>query len=292
MLWVTFGASPSSVSLTKPNPEPLRLELAAAWFIRPDHAKSCIVSSDSAPPPLSVSSLTKSFDLGDQKVEVLTGVHLELELSEICAIMGPSGVGKSTLLNLAAGLEQPTSGHVRLFGEDTTHMDDDQRTRLRRHQIGIVYQFFNLVPNLSVRENVQLPYLIDGQAPDEDAIHDCLNQVGLAHRENHFPAQLSGGEMQLASIARAIVRRPRLILADEPTGNVNVKTGHAIMTVLRQAVQDTKAALLLVTHNPEDAAFAHRVVFMKDGLIDENEQLKGDQVHSDAIHSSLQRLEI
>ena len=249
------------------------------------------MSSTSAP-PLSISAVTKSFDLGDRQVEVLTGVNLTLAPNEICAIMGPSGVGKSTLLNLAAALEQPTSGHIKIFGDDTTQMSDDQRTRIRRSQVGIVYQFFNLVPNLNVRENVQLPYLIDGLTPDEAAVTNCLSQVGLTDRMEHFPAQLSGGEMQLVSIARAIVRRPLLILADEPTGNVNVKTGQAIMNVLRQSIEKTEAALLLVTHNPEDAAFADRVVFMKDGIIDEKEQLRGDQVNSDEIHSSLQKLGI
>jgi putative ABC transport system ATP-binding protein len=206
--------------------------------------------------------------------------------------MGPSGVGKSTLLNAIAGLEVPDGGRIEVLGRDVAALDEDARTLLRRRHVGIVYQFFNLVPTLSARENVLLPYLIDGARPDEDAIRTALERVGMTARADHLPAQLSGGEMQLVSIARAIVRRPALILADEPTGNVNVATGRRIMALLAEVARANECAMLLVTHNPEDAARTDRVVFMKDGALCEDAELSGAEVSSQAIHDRLKTLGI
>lgn len=242
--------------------------------------------------PLEVLNATKRYDLGTSSVEVLRGVDLTVEARQTCAVMGPSGVGKSTLLNCVAGLDVADGGVVRVFGEDVAALSDDARTILRRRRIGIVYQFFNLVPNLSARENVMLPFLIDGVAPDDRAIDQVLERVGMGGRAEHLPAQLSGGEMQLISIARAIVRRPGLILADEPTGNVNVATGKRIMALLAEVVDETECALLLVTHNPEDAAKASRVVFMKDGQIDPDHALAEGDVSSQAVHAALASLGI
>jgi putative ABC transport system ATP-binding protein len=243
-------------------------------------------------PALRVRDVTKSYALGETRLEVLRGVAVELPRAQMCAVMGPSGVGKSTLLNCIAGLDVPDAGQVEVLGRDIAALDDEGRTLLRRRSIGIVYQFFNLVPTLTARENVTLPYLIDGASPDAAAVDRAIDRVGMTARAAHLPAQLSGGEMQLVSIARALVRRPALILADEPTGNVNVATGRKIMALLAEVVKEAECALLLVTHNPEDAARADRVVFMKDGAFCEGSELAGAGVSSAAIHDRLRALGI
>ena len=239
-----------------------------------------------------VEQVHKSYALGTSPVHVLQGLSLSIARSELVAVMGPSGVGKSTLLNCIAGLDVPDRGRIDVLGRDLATMDDEARTMERRHRIGIIYQFFNLVPNLDVEENVMLPYLIDGVTPDMSAVGRCLERVGMQHRKDHLPAQLSGGEMQLVSIARAIVRKPELILADEPTGNVNVATGKKIMQLLRDVLHESRSAMLLVTHNPEDAARADRVLFLKDGLIDDGDALAGEAVTVGNIHARLQELGI
>ena len=251
------------------------------------------MSVESPPgPALYVHDVLKSYALGESKVDVLRGVELSVPRAQMCAVMGPSGVGKSTLLNAIAGLDVPDSGRIDVLGRDVAALNEEERTLLRRRHVGIVYQFFNLVPTLSARENVMLPYLIDGARPDEAAITTALERVGMRARQDHLPAQLSGGEMQLVSIARAIVRRPALILADEPTGNVNVATGRRIMALLAEVARENACAMLLVTHNPEDAARTDRVVFMKDGVLCEEAELQGDAVSSPAIHDRLKTLGI
>lgn len=239
-----------------------------------------------------VQGIDKSYALGTNPVHVLKGLDLQIGPSELVAVMGPSGVGKSTLLNCIAGLDVPDNGKIEVLGRDIATMSEKERTLERRHRIGIIYQFFNLVPNLDVRENVMLPYLIDGLAPDLAAVERSLERVGMKHRQGHLPSQLSGGEMQLVSIARAIVRKPQLILADEPTGNVNVATGKKIMALLREVLQEAGSAMMMVTHNPEDAAKGDRVVFLQDGIIDPEAGLNGDEVSTAAIHERLQALGI
>jgi putative ABC transport system ATP-binding protein len=252
----------------------------------------------SAPEPnsaehvVSVRGLFKSYSLGESRVEVLTGLDLEVRRGELTAVMGPSGVGKSTLLNCLAGLDTADRGQVALLGHDLAALDDHGRTLVRRRHLGIIYQFFNLVPNLDVEENVVLPYLIEDEAPDAAAVERALSRVGMLHRRHHLPAQLSGGELQLVSIARAIVRRPRVILADEPTGSVNVATGRRIMALLGEVLKEAGSAMVLVTHNPEDAAKADRVVFLKDGRIDGAAHLTGEDVTVARIHQRLQELGI
>lgn len=243
-------------------------------------------------PIVSVRALEKSYPLGESKIEVLTGLDLDVHPSELVAVMGPSGVGKSTLLNCIAGLDEADAGVVEVLGRDIAKTSDDERTRARRKTVGIIYQFFNLVPNLDVEENVILPYLIDGVRPDKAAVEGALQRVGMTHRRKHLPAQLSGGEMQLVSIARALVRGPRLILADEPTGNVNVATGKRIMALLTEVLKEAESAMLLVTHNPDDAAHSDRVVFLQDGRIDPNVSLDGDDVNVTKIHERLRELGI
>ncbi len=245
-----------------------------------------------AAPALRVHDVTKSYALGESRVDVLRGIALDVPPAQMCAVMGPSGVGKSTLLNCIAGLDVPDGGRIEVLGRDVAALDEEGRTLLRRRHVGIVYQFFNLVPTLSARENVMLPYLIDGGRPDEAAISAALSRVGMTGRAEHLPAQLSGGEMQLVSIARAIVRRPALLLADEPTGNVNVATGRRIMALLAEVAREAACAMLLVTHNPEDAARADRVVFMKDGALCGDAELEGGAVSSPAIHDRLKALGI
>ncbi len=234
----------------------------------------------------------KGYALGATRLDVLRGLDLEVPAGEMCAVMGPSGVGKSTLLNCLAGLDVPDAGKIFVLGHDQGALDDDGRTLLRRRHVGIVYQFFNLVGTLTAHENVMLPFLIDGAAVDVAAIDRALDRVGMSGRKNHLPSQLSGGEMQLVSIARAIVRRPGLVLADEPTGNVNVATGKRIMALLAEVLRESSSAMLLVTHNPEDAARADRVVFMKDGAISAEATLAGAEVSSSSIHDRLKALGI
>lgn len=251
--------------------------------------------SSSAPPDapaVRIRGLRKTYALGASPVEVLKGLDLEVERGALTAVMGPSGAGKSTLLNLIAGLDDPDEGEVRVLDRDMATLDDNQRTIQRRRAIGIIYQFFNLVPNLSVRENVLLPFLIDGEAGDSAAVERALERVGMTHRIDHLPSQLSGGEMQLVSIARAIVRRPAVFLADEPTGNVNVATGKRIMALLREVLDESAAAMVLVTHNPEDAARADRVVFLEDGRIRPENDLRAEAVTVAGVHERLLELGI
>jgi len=241
---------------------------------------------------LRVEKVKKSYALGETRLEVLRGVDLAIPRAQMVSVMGPSGVGKSTLLNCIAGLDVPDSGRVEVLDQDMAALDDEGRTLLRRRRVGIVYQFFNLVPTLNARENVMLPFLVDGVPVDEAAVARALERVGMTKREGHLPAQLSGGEMQLVSIARALVRRPPLLLADEPTGNVNVATGRRIMALLAEVVKEADCAMLLVTHNPEDAARADRVVFMKDGAFAPDAELEGGEVSSAAVHDRLKTLGI
>jgi putative ABC transport system ATP-binding protein len=239
-----------------------------------------------------VRGLSKSYGLGEARINVLRGVDLDVAPGEMCAVMGPSGVGKSTLLHLVAGLDEPDAGTVEVLGTKLTGLDDRARTLVRRDRIGIVYQFFNLVSNLTALENVLLPYYIAEATPDRHAAERALDRVGMAKRAGHLPAQLSGGEMQLVSIARALVRKPDLVLADEPTGNVNVATGRRILALLREVLKESGSAMLMVTHNPEDAARADRVVFMKDGVLPPESAIVGGAIDVAQIHSRLRELGI
>ncbi|MFT3764252.1 MAG: ATP-binding cassette domain-containing protein [Minicystis sp.] len=251
-----------------------------------------MANEDPGSAALRVTGVKKSYSLGETKLEVLRGVDLAIPKAQMVSVMGPSGVGKSTLLNCIAGLDVPDAGRVEVLGEDVARLDDEGRTLLRRRRIGIVYQFFNLVPTLTARENVLLPFLIDGAAADPKEALAALDRVGMAKRADHLPAQLSGGEMQLVSIARALVRKPAVLLADEPTGNVNVATGRRIMALLAEVVKEAGCAMLLVTHNPEDAARADRVVFMQDGAFAAEAELRGADVSSASVHDRLKSLGI
>jgi len=245
-------------------------------------------------PTVAVRALEKSYALGEERIQVLRGLSITAAPGEMVAIMGPSGSGKTTLLNCISGIDRPDAGTVEIDGAAVDYESVPARTRLRRESIGMVFQFFNLVPTLTVRENVALPFLIAGRrGADADARVDALiARVGLAGRAAHRPFQLSGGEMQLASIARALVHRPRAVLADEPTGNVNPAVGRSIMETLRAAAREEGAAMLLVTHSPEHAAWADRVCFLKDGVIAGEHAQAGQAEDARPIHEMLLALGI
>jgi putative ABC transport system ATP-binding protein len=213
--------------------------------------------------------LHKVYSGAGEPVEALRGVSLTLRPGELVAVMGPSGCGKSTLLHVCGAMDRPTRGTVALDGVDLATLDDGALTALRRERVGFVFQFFNLLPALSVEENIALPRLLgggDGKAIMQEAAR-LASRVGLSHRLHHRPSQLSGGEMQRAAIARAIVNRPALLVADEPTGNLDSTNGATVLALLGELNAETGVTILLATHAPEVAAAAHRIIHMKDGLI-------------------------
>jgi len=216
-----------------------------------------------------VRDLQKVFRQGDSEVQALAGVSLDVAAGEFLSIMGPSGSGKSTLLHLIGGLDQASAGEIRIDGRVLSRMTDDEITVFRRRKIGIVFQFFNLLPAHSAEENVALPLLLDHRRPRDvrPRVEAALAQVGLLHRRRHRPDELSGGEMQRVAIARALVTDPAVILADEPTGNLDTRTGEEILGLLREANQARRATILLVTHEARAAACGSRIVTLKDGVV-------------------------
>jgi putative ABC transport system ATP-binding protein len=213
---------------------------------------------------LEVQALTKRYGTGDVAVEALRGIDLSFADGEFVVLLGPSGSGKSTFLNIVGGLEPATSGTVRYRGTDLTRADDDTLTRYRRECVGFVFQFYNLVPSLTARENVAL---VTEDAPDHFTPEAALAMVGLADRVDHFPSQLSGGEQQRVAIARAIARRPDLLLCDEPTGALDVATGKVVLAALLDVNAAVGATTLVITHNVAIAALAHRVIRFGDGRV-------------------------
>lgn len=218
---------------------------------------------------LEARQLHKQYILGELTVNALDGVDFQLQKGEFVAIMGPSGSGKSTLLHLMGGLDQPTSGSVYLAEKQLSGSDDNQTTLARRHNIGFIFQFFNLVPTLNAEENILLPLIIDGKDPKDyqTRLDGLLELVGLSSRRHHRPDQLSGGEQQRVAIARALITKPSVVLADEPTGNLDTKSGKVIMELLRRSCDQLKQSIIEVTHDPRAAAYADRVVFLRDGKI-------------------------
>jgi putative ABC transport system ATP-binding protein len=218
---------------------------------------------------LEVREVVKSYHLGKRTVQALRGVSLKVRQGERIAIMGPSGSGKSTLLHLLGGLDTPTQGEVFLEGRPVTAMSDTELTLFRRRRLGFVFQFFNLLPTLTAQENVALPLLLDGASLNtvQAKVDGLLEMVGLSERKRHRPDELSGGEMQRVAIARAFVNDPVVVLADEPTGNLDTKTGKEVLALFDGMARCTNKAIVLVTHDPKIASFAERVVRMEDGLI-------------------------
>jgi len=215
---------------------------------------------------LRLDGVSKRFRRGREDVVALDGVELEIDAGEFVSLVGPSGSGKSTLLHLAGGIDQPDDGLVTFDGRDLGRLSVGERARLRRKEIGFVFQFFHLIPTLTVAENVALPLLLDGRRAD-GAVPDTIAQVGLSERARHLPGELSGGEMQRAAIARALVARPRLLLADEPTGNLDSATGKEVLDVLVTEVLEVGAALLMATHDERAAGRAGRVLNLRDGNV-------------------------
>jgi putative ABC transport system ATP-binding protein len=214
--------------------------------------------------------LTRRYKMGDAFVDALQGVDLEIVRGEFVALVGPSGSGKSTVLNLIGGLDRPTAGEIWIDGKELSASDEKALTHHRRQHVGFVFQSFNLLPRLTAEENVALPLMFGGVPEKERRARakELLEQVGLAERLTHRPTQLSGGEQQRVAIARALVGQPALLLADEPTGNLDTTTGVEIMRLLKELNQEHGLTLLVVTHDPEVAAFADRVVRLRDGQVD------------------------
>jgi len=204
---------------------------------------------------------------GDTAVDALRGVSLEVQQGKLTAVMGPSGSGKSTLMHILAALDRPTSGEVWIAGTKLGHLSDNEITKLRREHIGFVFQFFNLLPMLTAEENVVLPLTIAGEKPEKEWREDLLKTVGLADRRNHRPAELSGGQQQRVAIARALVSQPDVVFADEPTGNLDSKTGAEILELLRHSVEDLGQTIVMVTHEARAAVIADRVLYLADGRI-------------------------
>jgi putative ABC transport system ATP-binding protein len=216
---------------------------------------------------LSARQLVRRYGEGQTAVEALRGVDLDVRSRELVAVMGPSGSGKSTLMHLLAGLDKPTSGSVTIDGTDITNLNDAELTQLRRKHIGFVFQFFNLLPMLDVEENVLLPVSIAGEKPDKAWVDELLTKVGLAGRRPHTPSELSGGEQQRVAIARALVSHPTILLADEPTGNLDSATGGGILQLMRESVDSYGQTTVMVTHDPRAASIADRILFIADGRI-------------------------
>ena len=204
---------------------------------------------------------------GDAAVDALAGVTVGFERGRFSAIMGPSGSGKSTLMHILAGLDRPTSGTVTLDGEEITGLDDGDLTKLRRDKLGFVFQFFILIPVLTAEENIVLPLSIAGRRPDEEWLRRLVDTVDLGDRLTHRPAELSGGQQQRVAVARALVSRPAVVFADEPTGNLDSHSSEEVLGLLRTAVDEFGQSVVMVTHDPEAASYADRLVVLRDGLV-------------------------
>ena len=214
-------------------------------------------------------SLTKTYTLGQQRIVAVSDVSLAIRPSEFVAVMGKSGCGKTTLLSLIGGLDRPDSGSIRVNGQDITQLGEIELTRYRRDQVGIVFQFFNLIPILTVAENVALPCTLQGRSMREvqERVERLLTDVALWGRRDHHPDEISGGEMQRGAIARALINRPKLVLADEPTGNLDSRTGHQVMEIMAELSQRHHTTFILATHSDEAASYASRRLTMRDGTV-------------------------
>jgi putative ABC transport system ATP-binding protein len=216
---------------------------------------------------VSTSELRRVYGEGETAVQALRGVTVALSSGQFAAIMGPSGSGKSTLMHLLAGLDRPTAGSVFVDGAELTNLDDRALTRLRRDRLGFVFQAFNLVPVLSAEENIMLPLTLSGKKPDREWLTTLIDAVGLGDRLTHRPAELSGGQQQRVAVARALIHRPAVVFADEPTGNLDSESSDAVLALLRQAVDDFGQTVVMVTHDAHAASVADRIVVLSDGRV-------------------------
>ena len=241
---------------------------------------------------LEAKTLRKQYQMGEITVNALAGVDFAVEKGEFVAVMGPSGSGKSTLLHLLGGLDTPSDGEVTLAGKRISLLDDDQVTLVRRRNVGFVFQFYNLLPTLTAKENVGLPLLIDGKKLKDyqTRIDELLELVGLSERRHHKPDQLSGGQQQRVAIARALVTNPDIVLADEPTGNLDSKSGREVLALLRRSCDEYSQTIVMVTHDPKAASYADRIVFLKDGQIVDEMRLT-EEADAGAILERLGTLE-
>jgi putative ABC transport system ATP-binding protein len=232
-------------------------------------------------------ALTKRYGKGDTTVDALRGASVEFERGRFTAVMGPSGSGKSTLMHILAGLDQPTCGSVEIDGVEITRLNERQLTNLRRDKVGFVFQSFNLLPMLSAAENLTLPLVIAGRPVDHGFLATLVGRIGLADRLDHRPAELSGGQQQRVAVARALVSKPAVLFADEPTGNLDSRTGRQVLDLLRRSVDELGQTIVMVTHDPGAATEADRVLFLKDGEI----VLDRDRMSRDEIFDTIKDLE-
>lgn len=223
---------------------------------------------------LEVNHLSKTYGKGDTMVKALDDVSFTVEQGEFVAIIGPSGSGKSTLLHILGGVDTPTGGNVVIGGEDISRLNETALAIFRRRQIGLVYQFYNLIPILTVEENLTLPLLLDGRKPDKRQIDSLVNRLGLSNRLNHLPNQLSGGQQQRVSIGRALINNPALMLADEPTGNLDSENSKEIVSLLKQFNKELNQTVIIITHDEKIALSADRIISIEDGRITRDEVLK------------------
>lgn len=223
---------------------------------------------------LKVENLCKTYGTKETKVEALKNVSFSVSKGEFIAIVGPSGSGKSTLLHILGGVERPTSGHVYVEGEDIVFQNENSLALYRRRQVGLIYQFYNLIPILNVKENISLPVLLDGKKPDEKYLQELIEILGLQNRVNHLPNELSGGQQQRVSIGRSLIYHPALLLADEPTGNLDSKSSEEIMELLEISNQKYGQTIIMITHDEELAMHAKRIISIEDGQIIKDERIR------------------
>ena len=223
---------------------------------------------------LEVSNLTKVYGESEAKVVALNNVSFSVEKGEFVAIVGASGSGKSTLMNQIGGLDNPTSGSVNIEGKEITSMDEDELAIFRRRNVGMIYQFYNLIPTLTTEENIMLPWLLDGRKENRDKLNEIVNALGLNTRAKHPPGEMSGGQQQRGSIGRALINNPAFVLADEPTGNLDSKTGKEIMDLLKYSNQMFNQTVLLITHDDKIALQTDRIITMRDCNIINDEVIK------------------
>jgi len=237
-------------------------------------------------PIVTATDLRRRYGEGDAAVDALDGVDLTFQKGRFNAIMGPSGSGKSTLMHILAGLDQPTSGSVVLDGTELNGLDDDDLTQLRRDKLGFIFQFFNLLPVLTAEENIVLPLSIAGREPDPEFLKRLVETVGLSDRLTHRPSELSGGQQQRVAVARALVSRPAVVFADEPTGNLDSNSSGEVLQMLRRAVDEFDQTVVMVTHDAHAASFADRLIVLRDGKVAHD----GTAASEDEVHELMKEV--